>query len=125
LAATGEGPAPDPITGELAVTLADATLAATGNVGRTGGTLRRHRRSVRWDDVPLELEPVVALAENYAGAADVQRAVDDALLRFARIGARTSVNRRATLIDEMRRAVVAAVERATEDDDEEALTALL
>ncbi len=97
----------------------------TFSTGQLGGTLRRHRRSVRWDDVPLELEPVVALAENYAGAADVQRAVDDALLRFARIGARTSVNRRATLIDEMRRAVVAAVERAAEDDDEEALAALL
>lgn len=89
------------------------------------GTIRRRGRYRVWDDVPNELEPVVALAENYADTMAVQRAVDDALMRFARIGARTSANRRNTLIDEMRRAVVAAVERAAEEDDEEALAALL
>lgn len=90
-----------------------------------GGILRRTRRRIVWDDVPPDLAPVVSLAENYADALEVQRAVDAALLRFARMGARVSAQRRARLIDEMRRAVVAAVQRAAEDDDEEALAALL
>lgn len=97
----------------------------TFSSGVLGGTLRRSRRLMRWDDVPAELAPVVSLAENYADAAEVQRVVDDALLRFARIGARTSLARRATLVDEMRRSVVAAVARAAEQDDEDALMALL
>lgn len=116
-----------PLSASIAAGTLSLTASATAewDSGVPHGVLRRRGRARQWDNVPVELEPVVSLAENFAGAAEVQRAVDDALLRFARIGARTSVARRHTLIDEMRRAVVAAVERAAEDDDEEALTALL
>jgi hypothetical protein len=118
----------------LTSTITAGTLSLTASIaaeweadagGVPHGVIRRRGRARQWDNVPEELAPVVALAEDFAAAAEVQRAVDDALLRFARIGARTSAARRHTLIDEMRRAVVAAVERAAEDDDEDALTALL
>ena len=75
--------------------------------------------------MPTELAPVVSLAENYADELAVQRAVDDALARFAAMKAKTSIARRERLVDDLKRAIVAAVEEAAETDDEDALIALL
>ena len=68
---------------------------------------------------------MVALAEEWADESPVQRAVDEALDRYARISTRASIARRDRLVDELKRAIVQAVERAAEADDEEALIALL
>lgn len=97
--------------------------AALGS-GLSGRVVRRGRYRT-WDDVPTELAPVVSLAENYADELAVQRAVDDALARFAAMKAKTSIARRERLVDDLKRAIVAAVEEAAETDDEDALIALL
>lgn len=89
------------------------------------GVLRRRVRRQMWANVPEELKPVVALAEEWTEADPVRRAVDEALAQHARMTARTSAARRDRLIDEAKRAIIAAVERAAEMDDEEALIALL
>ena len=75
--------------------------------------------------MPEELKPVVALAEEWSEADPVARAVEEALAKHARMTTRTSAARRDRLIDEAKRAIVAAVERAAEIDDEDALIALL
>lgn len=89
------------------------------------GVLRRRVRRQMWANVPEELKPVVALAEEWTEADPVRRAVDEALAQHARMTARTTALRRERLIDEAKRAIIAAVERAAEMDDEEALIALL
>ena len=119
-----------PITAEGAITFADMTIAGEAtytapSAGGVHGVVRRRVRRQLWNDVPAELKPVVALAEEWADETPVQRAVDEALARYARLTARASVARRDRLIDEMKRAIVHAVERAAEADDEEALIALL
>lgn len=113
------------ITGDIPVTAAIAAELTPLSGGNPHGVLRRGRRGRNWQNVPEELKPVVALAEEWSEADPVARAVEEALAKHARITLRTSAARRARLIDEAKRAVIAAVERAAEMDDEEALIALL
>lgn len=118
-----------PITATGAFTFADMTIAgeATYTAPSSGvhGVLRRRTRRRLWNDVPQDLKPVVALAEEWADESHVQQAVNDALARYAALSARASAARRDRLIDDLKRAIVHAVERAAEADDEEALIALL
>ena len=113
------------IAGDIPVTAAIAAELTPLSGGNPHGVLRRGRRGRNWQNVPEELKPVVALAEEWSEADPVARAVEEALAKHARITLRTSAARRARLIDEAKRAVIAAVERAAEMDDEEALIALL
>lgn len=125
-----------PVTGSLAGTVYDPiTGALTGDIpitgqilassGELGGRLRRRGRYVVWRDAPVELQPVVSLAENYADDAAVTRAVDDAIARMERLRANASAAKRRQMVEDLSRAIVAAVERAAEADDEEAIIALL
>lgn len=110
--------------GTLSLT-ASATAAWAADGGAVHGVVRRRGRYKVWQDVPQELAPVVSLAEEYAGETEVARAVEDALAAHARLTLRTSAAKRKRMLDEMRAAVVAAVARAADRDDEDALAALL
>lgn len=114
----------DPITGTLTDTL-DITGSLIGGSGSLGGRLRRRGRYRVWDDVPPEIQPVVSLAENYADAYAVERAVDEAIARMGRLRANASAAKRRALIEDVSRSIVRAVEAAAEADDEEALIALM
>lgn len=89
------------------------------------GVTRVRRRAHVWSDVPVELEPVVALAEGFADVLEVERAVDDALARYRALSERASAARRDALVARLQAEIVAAVEAAAERDDEDALLALL
>jgi hypothetical protein len=104
---------------------ADIALTYMAPSSSVHGVLRRRTRRRLWNDVPADLKPVVALAEAWADESPVQRAVDDALARYAALSTRASAARRDRLVDDLKRAIVHAVERAAEADDEEALIALL
>jgi hypothetical protein len=103
----------------------EPSITATASFSSLHGTLIRRRRTRTWEDVPVELAPVVSLAENYSEELAVQRAVDDALARYAALKARASLARRERLVDDLKAAIIHAVERAAEQDDEDALAALL
>lgn len=114
----------EPITGTLTDTV-DITGSLIGGSGSLGGRLRRRGRYRVWDDVPPEIQPVVSLAENYADAYAVERAVDEAIARMGRLRANASAAKRRALIEDVSRSIVRAVEAAAEADDEEALIALM
>lgn len=125
LTSTGTGELP--IEGTAAATLEDLTSASVEPPATTSvhGRMRRYRRTIIWDDPPPELAPVVALAENYAEDLAVERAVDAAIAKLDRLSARATMLRRARVLEEVRVSIVEAVARAAEQDDEEALIALL
>lgn len=89
------------------------------------GVVRIRRRARVWREVPPELQPAVNLAEGYADAIAVERAVDEALRRYRAISERMSLARRNALVDQLQEAILAAVEAASERDDEDALLALM
>ncbi len=103
----------------------EPSVTATASFSSLHGTLIRRRRTRTWEDVPVELAPAVSLAENYSEELAVQRAVDDALARYAALKARASLARRERLVNDLKAAIIHAVERAAEQDDEDALAALL
>lgn len=106
------------------------TIPVTGaitaiNGASLAGRVRRRGRYRVWQDAPVELQPVVSLAENYSDAIAVERAVDAAIERLAKMRVNASAARRRALVETLSREIVAAVEAAAEADDEEALIALL
>lgn len=105
---------------EIAGTV-DVTGAFTAGPAGRGHQFRRWHGGRHWQDVPMELQPVVSLAENYADTPEVVATVDQALTRYLAMQATASLNRQMRLLDEARRAIVHAVEEAAERDDEEAL----
>jgi hypothetical protein len=114
------------ITGTAAATLDDLTSASVeAPTAATGGRLRRYRRQIVWDDPPPELAPVVSLAQNYADDLAVERAVDAAIAKMEAMSARVSMARRARVVEEVKTVILDAIERAAEQDDEDALIALL
>lgn len=114
------------ITGTAAATLDDLTSASVeAPAAATGGRLRRYRRQIIWEDPPPELAPVVSLAQNYADDLAVERAVDAAIAKMNAMSARASMARRARVVEEVKAVILDAIERAAEQDDEEALIALL
>lgn len=88
------------------------------------GTLRRRGRYRVYRDVPVELAPAVDLATGYAEA-EVERAVQDAMRRLRALSMKASVARRTALVQELNTQIVAAVARAAEADEEDAIAALL
>lgn len=116
----------------LAVPVSEIVLAAHAPEITASGGLRGHMRGRRrrlWreiiDDAPEAMLPVVTAAEALSGSDYVRDVVEDAISRYRIAEARGTIERQERVLRQVERAIAAAVQRAGEEDDDDAIAVVM